>query len=127
MDAATDRDRLGQGHRPLVQSLRQRCAAEELHGDEQLAVFLADFVDLADVRMVDARRGPRLAPEALPRGLIVFERGHCLQRDRTMQLFVASRVHDAHAAFAELPFDGVVRETKLHIVPSGAGRGLLGR
>ena len=31
---------------------------------------LADFVDLADVRMVDAGRGAGLAPEALARGLV---------------------------------------------------------
>ena len=62
--------RLGDAQRPALQPLGQRLALEQLHGDEQLAVVLADLVELADVRVVDARRGPRLAPEALARRLV---------------------------------------------------------
>ena len=45
---------------------------------------LADLVDLADVRMIDAGRGAGLAPEALARGLVVGQRRHRLQRDRAL-------------------------------------------
>ena len=62
--------RLGHAQRPAPQALGQRLALQQLHGDEQLAAVLADLVELADVRMVDAGRGPGLAPEALARGLV---------------------------------------------------------
>jgi hypothetical protein len=44
---------------------------EELHGDERLIPWLADFVDRADVRMVKGGCGPRLSAESfeLPAGL----------------------------------------------------------
>ena len=67
---SADRDRLGHAERPVAQPLGERLALEQLHGDEELAVVLADLVDLADVRMVDAGRRARLAPEALARGLV---------------------------------------------------------
>ena len=73
-------------------------------------VVLADLVDLADVGMVDARRGARFAPEALARGLVARQRRHRLDGDGALEPFVARRVDDAHPAFAELAHDGVVRD-----------------
>ena len=55
--------------RAASQPLGERFALEQLHRDEQPAVVLADLVDLADVRMVDARRGPGLPPEAAARAV----------------------------------------------------------
>ena len=52
------------------------------------AAVFADLVDLADVRMVDARRRARLAPEPLARRLVVLERQHHLQRDGPFQALI---------------------------------------
>jgi len=41
----------------------QRHAVEKFHGDECLTVVFADVVDGADVRMIESRRGLRLALE----------------------------------------------------------------
>ena len=114
--AEADRHRLGHAQRSPPQALGQRLALQELHGDEQLAAVLADFVDLADVRMIDARRGPGFAPEALARRLVVGQRRHRLQGDGALQPLVARRVDDAHPAFAQLARD--------RIVPDASGQAL---
>jgi hypothetical protein len=106
--AERDRQRVRDAERAALQAIGQRLALEQLHGDEQRARILADLVDLADVRMVDARRRPRLAPEALARGLVARRRRHRLQRNRALEPFVARRIDDAHPAFAELVRDDVM-------------------
>jgi hypothetical protein len=40
----------------------QRLPIEQFHGQEQLAVLFTDFVELAHMRMVEARRRSGLAP-----------------------------------------------------------------
>ena len=71
-DVEGDRHALRYAHRPILKAPVERLALEQLHRDEQvIALVVADVVDLADVRMIDARRGARLAPEALARGLVV--------------------------------------------------------
>ena len=101
--AEADRHRLGDAQRPAPQALGERLALEQLHGDEQLAAVLADLVDLADVRMVDAGRGAGLAPEALARGLVAAPSDDIvLSATRALQPLVARRVDDAHPALAEL-------------------------
>ena len=72
-NSETDWHRCGEAQRAPPHPVGQRLAFEELHRDEQLASVLADFVDLADVRMIDARRGPGFAPEALARRLVVSQ------------------------------------------------------
>ena len=75
-----ERDRQGLAHAQWAasQPLVERFATQQLHGDEQLALVLDDLVDLTDIRVVDARRGARLAQEALacrgvtPRFVIVL-------------------------------------------------------
>ena len=107
-----ERDRQGVGHaqRAAPEAVAQRLALEELHGNEQRAGVLADFVNLADVRMVDARGRPGFAPEALPRRLVVCRRRHRFYRHDTLEPFVACGIDDAHAAFPELAGDGVVAD-----------------
>ena len=127
--AEPDRHGLGDAHRALLQALRQRRALEQLHGDEQVALVFADFVDLADVRMVDAGRRARLAPEALARRLVLRQRRHRLQRDRAMELLVARGIDDAHPALAELALDRVVavaRGQPIAAVATSRGTGRLG-
>ena len=71
-DVEGDRHGLRDAHGPSLQALVERLAFQQFHRDEQvIAVVISDVVDLADVRMIDARRRARLAPEALARGLVV--------------------------------------------------------
>ena len=86
---------------------RKEPALQKLHRDEQRPLVLADLVDLADVWMIDAGGRAGLAPEPLLRRRIVGHPGQHLQRDGAMKALVASGIDDAHAAFAELAFDGV--------------------
>jgi hypothetical protein len=103
-----DRHGLRHGHAALLQPLGERFAFEQFHGDEKLTAVFTDLVDLADVRVVDARRGARFAPEALARGLVVGDRRHRLQGHRTAEPFVAGGIHDAHRARSKLVGDCVV-------------------
>ena len=58
------------GQRALGQARAQRLPLDQLHGDVGLAVGLADFVDRADVRMVELRGEARLAQQARARGVV---------------------------------------------------------
>ena len=88
----------------------QREAVEKLHGDEGLAVVLADVVDRADVRMV---QGGRRLGFALKTGERLRVAGNFFreefQGDETMQAGVFGFVNHAHAAAAEFFHDAVVR------------------
>ncbi len=108
----------GNGHRLLdaqraaFEVIAQRLAFEQLHGDEERAAFFADFVDLADVRMVDAGGRAGLAPEAPACRLVLLERQHHLQRHGALQPFIVRLIHDAHSAGAELAADRVVADAR---------------
>ena len=53
--------------RPSRQAAIERLAFEQLHREIELALVLVEAVDRADVRMIERRRGARLAPEPLDR------------------------------------------------------------
>jgi hypothetical protein len=120
-DLQRDRHARRNAQRPAVQPLGERFALQELHGDEQPAFVFADLIDLTDVRMVDARRRTRLSPEPFPRGLIVSERSHGLQRHGALEPLIASGVDDAHAASAKFAEDRVMSETRGRAFASVAG------
>ena len=65
----------------------QRHAVEKLHGDERFAVLVVDFMDGADVGMIQGRGGLGLALEAAERlrvsGYIV---GKELESDKAAEL-----------------------------------------
>ena len=78
-------------------------AVDELHGDEQLTIDLADLVDLDYIGRRYARQRLRLAEDARPQLAVALPRGvDQLERDLAVELFVVGGVHDAHRAFAEL-------------------------
>src|SRR5260370_15592279 len=88
----------------------QRQSVQELHGDERLAILLADVVDRADVGMVERGSGLRFALKAgqglrVARDLIWQE----LQCNRAAKASVLCLVDDAHATAAEFFKDGVMR------------------
>ena len=60
-------DALGSGIGPRASRAASGLAFEQLHRDEELAVGLADLVQLADVGVRHAGGGARLAPETLAR------------------------------------------------------------
>ena len=70
-DAERVADRFAERQRPAREPAGQRLPLQQLHREKQLAVVLADLVELADGRMVDA--GRRIAPRDQPlarRGIV---------------------------------------------------------
>ena len=78
---------------------------------KRLAVVLADFVNGADVGMIQRRCGPGFALEAF-QGLRVLRDfvGQELQRDEAAERGVFGLVDHAHAAAAQFFDDAVVRD-----------------
>ncbi len=105
-------DQLFERHRPVADPVFQRLAFEKLHRDEPLPAVLADLVNRADVRMVQRRRGARLAHEAVGRGAIAGQLiGQELQRDVTAKQKVLGAIDDAHSAAAEHLENAIVRDS----------------
>ena len=86
-------------------------AVQKLHGDEGFAVLVVDFIDGADVGMIECGRRLRFALEA-SQSLRVFRNlvRKELQGDKTVQLYVFGLVDHAHATAAQLLCDAVVRD-----------------
>ena len=87
----------------------QRDAVQKLHGNERRTVTLGDFIDGADVGMVEGRCGLGFALKT-GQGLSVF--GYIiaqkLERDKAMQGDVFGLVDHAHPAASQLLDDAVV-------------------
>src|SRR6187401_1808837 len=83
---------LGDWHWATTQAYGERLALQTLHRHEQLSVGLANFVQLTDVRMIDAGGKASLARETLARSRIsrALVSEH-FQGDRPSQLFVKRR------------------------------------
>ena len=116
-DSQGDRQGVRGAHGTAPQTVREHLAFEQLHRDEQLAAVLAYLVDLANVRVIDARGGPRLAPEPLARVLVAAERRQRLERHRALEPLIASRIDDAHATLAKLVRERVVTDARRHQLP----------
>jgi hypothetical protein len=96
----------GQG--PLADPVAQGPALDELHGEEELVLDLADLVDAADVGMAEGRGRLGLADEAGPDGRVRVGRlGQELEGDLAVEGGVLGQIDLAHAALAELAEDGV--------------------
>ncbi len=94
-------------------AMLQRQAVEKLHGDECLAVLLADVIKSADVGMIQRGGGLGLALKAGERLRVagqVF--GKEFQRDETMQPGVLPLIDHAHTAATEF-FDNTVMRNGL--------------
>src|SRR5262249_44573656 len=81
-----------------------------LHGDEQLRFMPADFVDSADIGMVERRGCSRFAAKSLE-GLRVVGKllRQELQRAKAAEISGFGLVHHTHPAPAELLQDAVMR------------------
>ena len=103
-------ERLVDGQRAPADGLLERAPIDVLHDEEERAVGLVDLVDGADVRVVDGRSGAGLAHEAGARLLVADQvGGQRFDGDDAVQLGVFGFVDDAHAAFAYLSEDAIVK------------------
>jgi len=84
---------------------------EEFHHQVGLPVLLANFVNRADVGMIQRRRGSRLTPESLERLRVLVQfTGKKFQRNGAAKILILGLVHHTHTATTE-PFDhAVVRD-----------------
>ena len=98
-------------HRPARDPVLQGHAIQKLHGDEGAPVLFADFVDGADVRMIQRRSRSGFAPETFQCLRVASDFvGQELERDKAARRGVFGLVDHAHAAAAELFDDAVVRD-----------------
>jgi hypothetical protein len=98
-------------HGPAPDQGSEVLAFETLHGNEGFAMFLADVINRADIRVI--QRGCRLGFAAEPaEGLSIIGevRREKLQGDEAVQARVLRFVHDTHASTAELLDDAVMRD-----------------
>ena len=80
----------------------ERAAVEILHGDERMAVLLRDFVNRADVGMIQRGSGSRFATEPFKRLRVAGDvLGKEFQRNEAAELVVLGFVDDAHTSTAE--------------------------
>src|SRR6202049_335831 len=89
----------------------QRHTVEKFHHDEGLAFTLADFVDGADVGMIQGRRGTSFPAEAFERLRVsgnIFRQE--LQGDEATKLRVLGLVDHAHPTAAKFLDDAVMRD-----------------
>ena len=84
-----------------LDAMLQCFALEQLHGDEMLVFVFADFVDGADVRMVERRGSTRLALETVERWRSGDAGGRNLGR-RAAELDVFGLIDDPHATATQL-------------------------
>jgi len=98
-------------HRLAGNPVPERLPLQQFHGDEGSPVGLVNFVNGADVRVVQRRRGLGF-PLKTAEGLCVFGEfvGQELQGDVAAELEVFRLVHNTHPAAAELLHNAVVRD-----------------
>ncbi len=96
---------------PSCDAVIERQSFQVLHHDERLTFVLSDFVDGADVGMVQRRRRPRLSAEAF-QGLRVFSHRvrQELQSDHAAEFEVFGLVDHTHPTATELLDDVVMRD-----------------
>src|SRR6202030_1319141 len=97
--------------RASCDAVLQGLALEKLHRDVRLLVALADFVNRANVGMVEGGSGTRFTAEALQcqRGLR-HRIGQEFQSDETAKIGILGLVNHPHAAATELLHNAIVRD-----------------
>ena len=88
----------------------ERRAIHELHRDERQAVFGPDFVDCADVGMVQRRGGLRFAQQALVHSSAFKRALEHLDRQRALENRVERAIDGGHAARTDECLDAVSAE-----------------
>src|SRR6267378_7849378 len=99
-----------QFHGPARDDELEGRAVEKLHSDETLAVVLADFINGANVGVVQSGSGASFAAETLESMRVTDQIvGEEFESDKAAEVGVFGLVDDAHAAAAQLFNDAVVR------------------
>ena len=98
-----EREELVHFERALADGVLERHAVEQFHGDEAEAVGFADFVNGADVGVIERGGGAGFAAEALESQQGLARRcREKFQGDEAAEREVLGFVDDSHAAAAEL-------------------------
>src|SRR5579864_1387849 len=101
--------------RLAIYHVLERLAFQKLHCDEGSPIGLVDFVNGADVRMVQGGRGLGLALKTSERSRLIGEFvGKQLQYDVATQLEVFRFVYHTHAPAADLADDAVMGNRLSH-------------
>ena len=102
---------LATAQRPAGNKVLQRLPVEKLHGNERPSVVFADFMDGADVRVIQGGSSLRLALEAA-QSLRVWRKtvAQELQGNEAVELGVLRSIDDTHTAATELFEDAVMRD-----------------
>jgi len=96
---------------PPANAMLECQAVQKLHGQEEMAVFLTNLMDRADIRMVKRRSGAGFAAEAFQcLGILRDIVGRNLSATNRPSEIVFGLVNHAHAAPAEFLDDAVVRD-----------------
>jgi len=110
-DLDTEIQELLQRERLAVNVMAQGIAVDELHGDERLAVLLANVINSADVRVVEGGSGMGFSAEAFEGQRIlpqIFWKK--FQGDCAVEAHILSLEDHAHTASAKSFQDAVVRD-----------------
>ena len=95
--------------RPTGDAMLQRGAFHEFHGNKHLAVLLADFVNCADMRMIQRGRCTRLSPKPFQNlrilGQVIGNKFKC---DEPAEGGILGLVDNTHAAAAQHFNDSVM-------------------
>ena len=111
----------------FVDEMLQSVTVEELHGDEGTALVFADFVDGADVGVIEGRGGLGLAFETKQRFLVVREIvGQEFEGNETVEFGVFGFIDDAHTTATEF-FDNAIVSDGLAEHIDVKSYGMLGR
>src|SRR6266852_9786935 len=82
--------------------MTERLAFEQFHGDERPAANLIDFVDGANVGVIQCRSRARLSPKALEHKRILRELfGQAFDRHLAPEIDVLPSIDDSHTAAAD--------------------------
>ena len=97
--------------RLAIDLVPERLPFQQLHGDEGSPIGLVDFVDRADVRVVQRGRSLGFPPETTESLCVVGEFvGKELEGNGAAELQILGLVDHTHAAAADLLDDAVVRD-----------------
>ena len=90
--------------------MAERLTFQQLHGNERLSALIVDFVDRANVRVIESRGSFGLALEAAESLRVLRDLvGQELEGDKATQLHILGFIDHSHPTTAQLLDDAVVR------------------